>query len=100
MEIKFRAKIASEESGHKWCFGFPKLHFGEDINRKKYHRWYLNNYNICFCSKSNYIYREGEEYKSEYSYQIDIDTLQISIDGGEWQNCTLPDVFTKDYQPI
>jgi hypothetical protein len=95
--IKFRAKL-QDHSDDEWYYGLPALHFAEDVKRKEYAKWYLCNYELRVAEYTNYFHRTGEEYKSSYSAHIDISTLQICIDGGEWENCELPFMFTKKYK--
>lgn len=95
--IKFRAKLQSR-SDNEWRYGFPLIEFSTSTDGEEYVKLYLRNFEICTATKDSHLARRGEEYKSSYSFHVDITTLQVCVDG-EWNNCILQTEFTKGYIP-
>lgn len=46
---------------------------------------YITHFEMCVCDRTNYMYSKGEMYYSKSSRQINIDTLEVSINGGEYE---------------
>lgn len=98
MKLQFRAKQANGSG--EYYFGMPFVEIGRDANYKDIERWFMKNYELCICTQTNRFYSENEQYKATYSGEIIIDTLEVSIDGKEWESCKLSNLGTINYKPI
>lgn len=98
LDLKFRAK--QKNNSEKYYYGIPKLIHTDNGNSTGYEKWYISNFELCVNEIENSFYKAGERYKSAYSVEIDIETLEISINNLDYELCKISNLLTQKYEIV